>query len=266
MWKVASVLSLILILWTACSSERVVRPTDSWRDSTSSEPTLVEPVPTPSPTSLAFQSLALGTAPNGYPIIVQVIQTDPWTNKMRVLRGTSAYWLPTVLDLKNIYECQTKSSDYSNFGPYFPWMIRLIDLDEDDEPEVAALWEQAGSAGHKSFHLYRWNGDTYQLICEFGAAQLQVEYANLAADQRPAVILRYNVGPPQLGIPWVDVYKLLSGKFISMNEQYPQFYRELLAKYEQVLPQYEFMADKGFSEALIELKRRIEMATKIVSR
>ncbi len=59
--------------------------------------------------------------------------------------------------------------------------------------------------------MHRWDGQAYQLIGEFSEMQLRVEFQESKDTGRQDVIVRYNVGPHQLPIPWVDVYTLSGG-------------------------------------------------------
>ncbi len=248
-------------------------------------------VPDPTPTlilpkspllpiaTVTYESLATGTTKEGQPIVITTVrivhevkdtqgnlQGYRTGNKMQVLRANSLFGLKSS-NTPNKFGCDIEAGNYDTFGCYFG-IAQLVDLDKDGEPEIVTAWEQDGSGGYKSFHLYRWDGSAYQLMAEFFEMQLRFELQDLNQDERPAVILRYEIGQHHwFTVPWVDVYMLSDKRLVSVNSQYPTFYRELLAQYEKMLPEYEVAA--GWSSdamaGLNELERRIDLAQAIVS-
>lgn len=223
---------------------------------------LITPMSVPISGDVTPEIAATGTAKDGLSIAVAVIAVDS-THRVQVMRGRSVFWLKAS-DSPNKYGCEIEYPSYDTFGCYFYLDIRLVDLDADKEAEVTSLWEHDGSGGYKSFHLHRWDGSTYQLVGDFLEQQLEVELQDLNDDGQQELILQYDVGPHQLAIPWVDVYTLSGGQLISANKEYPAFYEALLGQYEEMLPDYEAAAKGGWSEALVELKQRIEMAKIII--
>ncbi len=228
---------------------------------------------------MTYESIVTGTTKDGQPIVITTVrivhevkgtqgnlQGYRTGNKMQVSRANSLFWLKSS-NTPNKFGCDIEVGSYDTFGCYFG-ATQLVDLDKDGEPEIVTAWEQDGSGGYKSFHLYRWDGSAYQLIGEFFEMQLRSELQDLNQDERPDVILRYEIGQHHwFTVPWVDIYAFSGGQLVSVNNQYPRFYKELLAQYEKMLPEYEAAA--GWSSdavaGLNELKRRIDVAQAIVS-
>ena len=125
-----------------------------------------------------------------------------------------------------------------------------------------------GSGGYQSFHIHRWNGQAYELLGAFFEKQLRVEYRDLDGSRLVDVILRYNAGRAHASVPWIDVTRLSAGHLISVNDKYPQFYRELLQTYYQAKARLELVTPTSprseETEFRNELNRRITMAENIV--
>lgn len=206
----------------------------------------------------------MGTARDGQPItvtIVQVQQDNRSTHKIQVSRGNLTSWLKSS-NTPDKFGCEIEARSYDTFGCYFG-SVNLIDLDRDGEPEILSVWEHGGTGGYKSFHLYRWDGNAYQLVGEFYEMQLRAEILEVQGG-RQDIILRYNVGPHQLPTPWLDVFTLVGGQLMAVNDQYPDLYQRLLEQYREMLPDYEVAANNGWPEALDELKNRIAAAEKLI--
>lgn len=253
---------LLILLCVACGSG-TNRPM-SQEYFTSLTPT-AKNAPEPLPlATLIPESVVTGTAGDGQPItitIVRVQQDDRSTHKIRVSRGNLTSWLKSS-DTPDKFGCEIEVGSTDTFGCYFG-SVYLADLDRDGESEILSVWEHDGTGGYKSFHLYRWDGETYQLIGEFYELQLQAEI-QVVQGGRQDIILRYNVGPHQLPIPWFDVFTLVGGQLVAVNDQYSDLYQGLLERYREMLPDYEIAADNGWPEALDELKRRIAMVEKLI--
>ena len=214
------------------------------------------------PSDVTPQTVTTGATEEGLPIAVAPIDVGS-THRLQVTRGRDTFWLKAS-DLPNRYGCEIGYPSYDTFGCYFPLTIVLVDVDANGEPEVLSWWEHGSSGSHRSFHLHRWNGSTYQLVGDFFEQQLEFELQDLNDDGSQELILRYVVGPHQMAIPWIDVYTLSSkGQLLCVNDEYPEFYTELQKRYEERLPAYEWLASQGWHEALTELKRRIEMVKSI---
>jgi hypothetical protein len=260
-----AIAGLLCLLLTACTVGIVEREALTPGADVSSPP---GPTLTSTPTAMPDVPLATPTTGIGavgitaLPITVTPVKVEQ-TYRLSVSRDGATFWLKSS-NVSASYGCESGVPDwnYDTFGCYFPLEIWVIDLDGDGDPEVASWWEQGGSGGYRSFHVHRWDGDTYQLIGEFVEMQLSVALQDLDDDNQQEVVLRYNAEPHQLPIPWVDVYALSGGQLVSVNEEYPGFYEALLTQYEEMLPDYQAVAD-GWPEALAELEQRIEMAKNI---
>lgn len=247
---------LILLLCIACSSPQ--------NGLMSQEHLFASPMPLATSASkplvlatLVPESVVTGTARDGQPITVTIIrmQRDNLsTHKIQVLRGNSTFWLKSS-DTPDKFGCEIEAGSDDTFGCYFG-SVNLADLDRDGEPEILSAWEHDGTGGYKSFHLYRWDGNAYQLIGEFYEKQLRAEI-QVAERGRQDIVLRYNVGPHQLPTLWLDVLTLVGGQLVAVNDQYPDLYQRLLDQYMEMLPDYEVAANNGWPEALDELKDRM---------
>ena len=261
---------LLILASTACAS---AIPKTTAPPTSSVTPTITANTRVP---TFTRKTIATGTTRDDEPIIVITFniveqRTDVQgnllgyrtANKMQVSRADSVSWLKSA-NTPDAFGCGIEQGTYENFGCYFGSAI-LVDLDQDGEPEILSQWEHNGSAGVQSLHIYRWDGKTYQLLDVLAGMSLEFDTQDLNQEGRPELILHYYVGIHQLPVPWIDVYSVLNRQLLLVNKQYPRFYQELLAQYQQMLPDFEAVADKGWAEALVELKRRIEMAKAIVA-